>query len=153
MHFGMDTLTNPLAPKSLTKQEFGKRLYRLMMAKGWRQSELARQADLPRDSVSTYIRGKTLPTPLSLQKLADALGVASEELLPNVVEGAIDEDIPSLEMKVSPNAPETAWLRVNRAVSLKTALEIMRLLEEDHVFDGTRNGGTPSVQHDEDKAS
>lgn len=33
-----------LRPKHLTKQEFGKKLYRLMVMKGWNQSELARSA-------------------------------------------------------------------------------------------------------------
>jgi transcriptional regulator with XRE-family HTH domain len=120
-----------LAPKHLTKQQFGKRLYRLMLAKGWHQSQLAREADLPRDSVSVYIRGKSLPTPQSLQKLAEAFGMKPEELLPNHVESAIDEDSPSLELRVSPNAPNMAWIRVNRLVSLPTALKIAEALQSD----------------------
>ena len=125
-HVGGDAMVDPkLTPKHLTKQEFANRLYKLMLAKGWNQSELSRRAGLPRDSISTYIRGKTLPTPISLQKLAETLDISSEELLPNHVESAIDFDTPALEMRVSPNAPNTAWLRVNRAVSLKAALNIM----------------------------
>jgi len=122
----------PLAPRSLTKQEFGKRLYRLMLAKGWHQSELARQAGIPRDAVSTYIRGKALPTPTNLQKLSDALGVPPEELLPNHTEVAIDEDeVPAFEMKVSTGAPSMAWVRVNRLVSTQTAVKIAELLDND----------------------
>ncbi|MGF7007185.1 helix-turn-helix domain-containing protein [Aminobacter sp. BE322] len=127
-----------LAPKSLVKQEFGKRLYALMLAKGWNQSELARQSELPRDSISVYVRGKSLPTPLSLQKLSAALGVEPEEILPNHVESAIDADIPAIEMKVSPNAPDVAWLRVNRLVTTATALEIMKLLQADNALDRSR---------------
>ena len=84
-------------PRHLTKQEFGRRIYSLMLKKGMRQSDLARAADLPRDSISVYIRGRSLPTPLSLQKLAGALGVKAEDLLPNHVETAIDADAPELE--------------------------------------------------------
>lgn len=124
-----------LAPKHLTKQEFGKRLYKLMLARGWHQSELARQADLPRDSISVYIRGKSLPTPTSLQALASALSVTAEELLPNHLEGAIDEDMPALEIRVSTNAADIAWIRLNRAVTLRTALKIAELLENDNVAD------------------
>ena len=118
-------------PKHLTKQEFAQRLHRLMMQKGWRQSDLARRADLPRDSISVYIRGKSVPTPQSIDKLALALGVTPEELFPNYVESAIDNDVPEMEMKVSPNAPHIAWLRVNRYVTVEVANEIMGLLIND----------------------
>lgn len=121
-----------MAPKHLTKQAFAKRLYNLMMSKGWNQSELARRAGLPRDSVSTYIRAKVMPTPLSVQNLAAALGVTPEDLMPNHVESAIEEDTPSLEMKVSVNAPSKAWLRVNRLVSLATAARVIDLIESEH---------------------
>lgn len=120
-----------LAPKHLTKQEFGRRLYRLIIARGWNQSELARQANLPRDSISTYVRGVALPTPKSLRALADALGVQPTDLLPNAVESAIDDDFPSLEMRVSPAAPNAAWVRVNRLVSLSTAVKVIELIEGD----------------------
>lgn len=83
---GTTDTTVYLAPKHLTKQEFAKRLYRLMLKRGWNQSELARRADLPRDSVSTYIRAKVMPTPQSAQRLARALGITPEELMPNHVE-------------------------------------------------------------------
>lgn len=120
------------APKHLTKQEFGRRLYRLMLARGWNQSELARQADLPRDSISTYIRGRTFPTPKSLQSLANALDVSSADLLPNAIASAIDEDTPSFEMKVSDAAPNLAWLRVNRLVTLATATKVAELIGADN---------------------
>ncbi|MGE0211795.1 MAG: helix-turn-helix domain-containing protein [Parvibaculaceae bacterium] len=122
-------------PKHLTKQQFGKRLYELMLKRGWHQSELARRADLPRDSISVYIRGRSLPTPASLKKLADVFEIAPEELLPNHIESAIDEDAPSFEMKVSPNAPNVAWLRVNRLVALPTGLKIAELLQGDNALD------------------
>ena len=129
----MSGADKPLAPKHLSRQEFAKRLYRLMLKRGWNQSELARRADLPRDSVSTYIRAKVMPTPQSAERLARALGVTPDELMPNYVESAIEEDAPSLEMKVSVNAPQKAWLRVNRLVSLSTAAKVIALIEaEDH---------------------
>lgn len=122
-----------LAPKHLTKQEFGRRLYRLMLAKGWNQSELARKAELPRDSVSVYVRGRSLPTPKSLGKLAAALDVNATDLLPNAVESAIDEDNPSIDMRVSPGAPRVAWLRINRMVSTSTAVKVIELVNNDRI--------------------
>lgn len=131
----------PLAPTSLTKAQFGKRVYTLMLKKGWHQSELARRADLPRDAVSIYVRGRSYPTPKNLAKLAAALGVSPDELLPNHASEAIEADeTPAFEMKVSTSAPDKAWLRVNRLVSVTTAVKVAELLEADNVLDRKRSG-------------
>lgn len=142
---GDEHLPQQLVPKHLTKQEFGKRLYRLMLGKGWNQSELGRQSGLPRDSISTYVRGQSLPTPQNLKALSEALGVAQEELLPNHVESAIDEDNPSFEMKTSTSAPNMAWVRVNRLVTMQTAIRIADLLENDRVLDRSGSGSSSEV--------
>ena len=141
-HFGGDAPSDPLlAPKNLTKQEFGRRLYKLMLAKGWHQSELARQSGLPRDSISVYVRGKSLPTPTSLAALAKALEVETVELLPNHVESAIDESEPAFEFRVSPNRPDVAWLRINRLVSTSVGLKIMEMLNDDDAANRIRSSG------------
>ena len=127
-----DALVDRLpGPRHLEMQEFGRRLYSLALAKGWRQSELARQADMSRDSVSTYVRGVTFPSHHNLVKLARALDVTPESLLPNHTEAAIEADIPSIEMKVSASAPGKAWVRVNRLVSTATAVKIINLVQQD----------------------
>lgn len=115
----------------LTKQEFGRRLYQLMLAKGWRQADLHRAAGLPKDSISSYVRGRTFPTHMSAQKLAKALGVAVEEILPNHMAGAIAQDEPEFELKVSQSDPRRAWLRINKAVSFSVGARIAQMLEED----------------------
>jgi transcriptional regulator with XRE-family HTH domain len=121
-----------MARRHLTRKEFGKRLYTLMLGKGWTQSELARQADVLRDSVSNYVRGLDLPGPQNLKKLAKALDTTAEDLLPNVSEAAIDmETDPALEIKASQDDPSRSWVRLNREVSTSTVLKIMQALEED----------------------
>ena len=137
---GDSTTASALAPKHMTKQQFARRLYQLMLAKGWNQSELGRQADLPRDAISVYVRGKSLPTPQNLKSLADALGDTEAELLPNHIESAIDEDAPDFELRASPGASNVAWLRVNRLVTFTTGLKIAELLEADRAVDGSRGG-------------
>jgi transcriptional regulator with XRE-family HTH domain len=127
-HTGGDSFAESMKPEHLTKQEFGRRIYKLMLEKGWNQSELARRADLPRHSISVYINARSLPTPQSLEKLARALGTTADELLPNHVEAAIEADIPSLELSVSSDDPTKAWLRMNRLVSTRTAGKIVELL-------------------------
>lgn len=72
-----------------------------------------------------------MPSPKGLKKLAVALGVEVEELLPNSFEAALDNEIPAIELKMSQSDPETAWLRVNRAVSMETALQVLELIKRD----------------------
>ena len=125
-----------LALKHLTRKQFGQRLYTLMLQKGWTQAELARQADILRDSVSNYIRGNNFPEPVNLEKLAKALGVSSDELLPNITEAAIEmEQSPSLEVKSVPERPDEMLIRVNRIVKIGTVGKIIELLEADNAAD------------------
>ncbi len=132
MQMNVDTSTDEkLLPKHLTKQDFARRVYKLMVARGWNQSELARRAGLPRDSISVYVRAKSLPTPQSLRALAKALGVDPADLLPNHIEHAMDEESPSFDMKASNAQPNKAWVRVNRLVNFSTATKIAELLEAD----------------------
>src|SRR3546814_17176733 len=92
-----------------------------MLAKNWSQADLARRAELGRDSISTYINGKTFPDPLSRKKLADALGVSVDELIPNGMETALDQEFPAVELKQAVGHPGMAWVRINRAMSFATA--------------------------------
>ncbi|HEY9550622.1 MAG TPA: helix-turn-helix transcriptional regulator [Kiloniellaceae bacterium] len=122
---------NLLTPRHLTKQEFGRRLYQLMLAKNWSQADLARRAELGRDSISTYINGKTFPDPLSRKKLADALGVSVDELIPNGMETALDQEFPAVELKQAVGHPGMAWVRINRAMSFATAAKIIDLINQE----------------------
>ncbi|MEX0327921.1 MAG: helix-turn-helix domain-containing protein [Ruegeria sp.] len=117
--------------KDIKKKEFGRKLKALNAERGWNQSELARRAGIPRDSVSTYVRGVSLPNSKSLQKLADALGTTPADLIPNMVQDATEEESTSLNMRVSTGAPNTAWLQVNRLVSLTTAVKVIEMIEAD----------------------
>jgi transcriptional regulator with XRE-family HTH domain len=143
----MDTQTpSGLKPKYLSKQEFGRRVYQAIMKKGWSQSDAAREASkrgepaVTRDDISRYVRGISLPTEGKLKKLAHVLDMTPEELLPNFVASAIDDDHPAFEMKVSPSNPGIAWLRVNRLVFTKTAVAVATLLENDNAADRAASG-------------
>jgi transcriptional regulator with XRE-family HTH domain len=121
-----------LTPKELTKQEFGRRVQAFMLNKGWNQSDLARASKLGRDAISTYIRGVSFPEPVNLKKLAAALGVEQEQLLPNAAMRAMDSDpSPMLEIKQAHGHPDQVWLRVNRLVSFEVAAEIFNLLKSE----------------------
>lgn len=121
--------TTGFAPKHISNKEFGQRVYRLMIAKGWNQAELSRRAGLTRDSISTYIRGLTYPSAVSVSKLASALGVDTEQLMPNHIEHAIEKDDPSFEMKISTVDHGRAWVRLNRLLPTSVAVQIVTLIE------------------------
>ena len=126
-----DEMTPQLTPVALSRQEFGRRLQGLLLSKGWNQSELARRAGIGRDSVSTYVNGKTFPTPLALKALADALGLSPEELLPNSMMNAMDDEHPAVELRQAVGHPGKAWLRVNRAMSFGAAAEIIAIINRE----------------------
>ena len=118
-------------------QEFGRRLHQHMLRKGWRQSELARQAErfLPkghkfgRHLVSSYVRGVHMPTQLMLEALAKALDVPVANLIPP------DSDVSWVGknddgLKLTLNG-ERAHVKFDMDVSSDTALKIAQLLKED----------------------
>src|SRR3546814_17801689 len=94
-----------------------------MLAKNWSQADLARRAELGRDSISTYINGKTFPDPLSRKKLADALGVSVDELIPNGMETALDQEFPAVDLKQAVGHPGMAGVRINRGIGSATCRE------------------------------
>lgn len=124
------TERNPMVRRHLSKQEFGEKLYKLMLSKGWSQSDLAREADLPRDSISRYIRKVSMPEPGNLVKLADVFNMKPEDLLPNYAEVEIElaSDAP-LEIKVSSADPAMAWIRINRMIKVSALPGILAALE------------------------
>lgn len=124
--------------------EFGRRLQARMIALGWNQSELSRRASaylpkpakgqvqghsLGRDRISSYIRGKYLPRPDALEALAKALGCKASDLLPPEGVPHVHEEGPLLEMH-SIDGQRVA-LRINRVVTLRTATQIIALLEQE----------------------
>lgn len=124
-----ETKTPELTPRALTKQEFGRRLQALMIKHGWNQSDLGRRSGVGRDSISTYIAGKTFPTPNALQKLSNALGVAAFELLPNGMMNAMDDEHPAMEIRQAAGATSRVWIRLNRALSFGAAAKIISILD------------------------
>lgn len=120
-----------LTPHALTKQEFGRRLQSLLDERHWSQSDLARAANMGRDAVSTYVNGRSFPTPKSLNMLCEALGVTRDELLPNATMHAMNDEHPALELRAAAGHPGKAWVRINRMMRFETATEIVKLINEE----------------------
>ena len=103
-----------------------------MSSRELRPSEVARRAGIGRDSLSLYMNAKTLPTAVSLRKIADALGISAEELMPGTGERGPDRLIaPEFEMTALSNNAELSWLRINKLVSTGCAMQVIQLLIED----------------------
>jgi transcriptional regulator with XRE-family HTH domain len=115
--------------KILTRQEFGKRLYNFMMQKRMSQSDLSRASGMGRDSISQYVRGRSVPSPKNLTKLADALDVEIDVLFPNYDAQSNAAEQPTLEVKSIESDAENFWLRVNMKVPASKALEVMKILK------------------------
>ena len=122
-------LINQDTPVEVVRQIFGRNLWTQLSLKGWNQSELARRANISRDSVSTYVRALALPDPANLQKIAQALGVEPSVLNPGVDQAGVESAVASVEFKESVGRPGFAWLRVNREVPFSVAVKILALLE------------------------
>lgn len=124
----MNSVQNPRAYKH---EEFGRKLKAFANEKGWSQSELARQAGLARDSVSTYVRGVSFPDPENFAKLCKALGVSADQLgdarsaPPAEFSGYT---IRSLEDKGK------ASISLKAEVTIETAAKILELLQSDSIW-------------------
>lgn len=116
--------------RTSTKEEFAKRLYQAMEAKGWTQSQLARYAGLNRDAVSTYARARSMPSPESLNKLAKVLDVKAEDLLPNYFESAAQEQPTRMELKEIHGEDGYMWLKLDMRLPKAVAIKVFMLVNE-----------------------
>lgn len=114
------------------KKAFAANVRKYMQKKGWYQSELARRAQLSRDQISKYCRGEALAGDEALHKLAGALGVAVSDLVPDKAQSSRDAStLTATEFKMIPGRPGAVWLKIDRVVSVSTAVAVIELLEKD----------------------
>ena len=113
----------------LRKREFGDNLYTFLMQKKMSQSDLSRASGMGRDSISQYVRGRSVPSPKNLQKLCDALDVEPDVLFPNYDAQANAIEQATLEIKSIEADTENFWLRINMKVPAMKALEVMKILK------------------------
>jgi transcriptional regulator with XRE-family HTH domain len=112
------------------KLEFARRLFLRLEEKGWSQSELARRAGLSRDSVSTYIRARSVPSPVNLRKLSEALGCLPSDLFSIFGEFAGLNQESMLEIRQDEGDSGMMWVRVNRRLPKDVAMKIFLVLCE-----------------------
>lgn len=127
----------------LELQSFARRLHELMVAKGLSQSELARSiwgkttdsrgydVAANRDRISSYLKGRSVPEPANMAKLAKELGVTVAELAPDATAAAVDRANPAVSMTMIAGHADKTHLQVNQLVRLEVAVKIIALLSED----------------------
>jgi transcriptional regulator with XRE-family HTH domain len=120
----------PAGARDLAKQELARHLVAAMRERDWSQSDLARHADVPRELISTYVRGVSLPEPRTLRKLANALNTKPETLLPATQGMTAQDEIPAFAISEFAGHPGKVWLRINQMVPTSIALRIGALLQE-----------------------
>lgn len=118
----------PVVARDLAKQELARRLQQGIMARDWNQADLARAAGVPRELVSSYMRGHSFPTPRSLRRIANALGTTPEQLLPETQAIMADDEVPAFQVTQMAGHPHKVWMRINQSVPLGTAMQIGALL-------------------------
>lgn len=81
--FGTDNETKEaVAELAAKKLRFAEKLRLLLAEKGLTQTQLAEQLGVQQPTVAAILSGQHKPQPKTLKKLADALGLATEELWP-----------------------------------------------------------------------
>lgn len=118
-------------------REFGRRLMKAIIDKGWNQSDLARAAEkhMPegqkfgRHLVSNWCKGRNMPSPLNLNAMAKALGVDARDLIPDADATFVGDDAPPpVDMKMAPNGK--ARLKIDIETDFDKAVRIMAILNE-----------------------
>ena len=78
----MNKRTEDMMSMPNDRRVFRDRLVSKMKEKKMTGAELARKAKLSKDAISTYTTMRSLPTPKTLQRLADVLGCKPNDLIP-----------------------------------------------------------------------
>lgn len=110
------------------KKAFAKRLGNLIHGRGIRQAELARRSELAPHLISSYMLGKAVPGKVNLIKIARALNVSADELLPEPTEDDAFASTAPISLVVSRTDPTMATLRVNMQVRTDVGSEIIKML-------------------------
>jgi hypothetical protein len=125
------------------QQTFAKRLYHALLDRGMTQSDLARKVwnetridnrgfdtVVGKDRVSSWVRGRSMPEPHNLIKIAKALNMAVEDLAPNLTASAIEQEAPEIQITIIHNHPNKVLVKLNKIVPFDIATKIMNLVNE-----------------------
>lgn len=114
-------------PKLEAKKHVQNLVLDIMKRNDWSQSDLARRASMPRNNISLYARGKTLPSYDHALKLARVLRVDPAELTGlSSAETQPDENV--VNVTSLPNGK--FMLSLKREVSAAELTDVLRVFEQ-----------------------
>lgn len=124
------------APTDPQAVAFAKRLNSLLLAKGWRQSDLVRAAQqhMPEGQVfgrhlpSSYMRGKHMPNSINLEAMAKALGCKTTDLVPEGAATIVGHTDRAVQATMSTNG--LTRLKLDMELPADIALQIMALAQK-----------------------
>lgn len=150
----LSTVAGPTSLEQARAQSFAAVLGRKLMAKGWSQSDLAREiwgertdeatgrkSAAGRYNISNYVKGITLPSPALLKKMADALEMTPEELAPDVAADVAERETPSLLVSQPAGRPDLMLVQMNLLLPTELAVRIMGIVSEAQKWSGGPNAG------------
>lgn len=109
------------------KAAFASELCRLMAEKGLNQPGLAKNSGIPRDQISRYCNGHSLPGAKNQDRLAKALGVSRTDLLKGWVIKRHSDDY----LSVRQASRNRVAIELKKTVSPSQASKIMDILGSD----------------------
>lgn len=122
-------------------EEFARRLHDAMTENGLSQSDLAKkvwgtttdprgfEVAKNRDRISQYVNVRSLPDRENSEKIANALGMAVGDLIPDRP-SAMEVQNPEVDLKTVAGT-DRVRLTVNKLVSLKKAADVIKLLADE----------------------
>lgn len=111
------------------KIDFGRKLHKAMIKKGWRQSDLARHSMIGKDSISNYVNGRTVPTQQNIEKLAQVVSVSPNDLWPGY-DGSMQGRRNVLTFRLDPEDPAFAFVVIDSRLPVDLALKLMGLAKD-----------------------
>jgi transcriptional regulator with XRE-family HTH domain len=138
----MTQVTNRTETEAAEMDEFARNLLELMARKGVSQSDVARAVwgsatdnrgrDVARnrDRISNYVRGKQLPEPKTIKKLADVLGVTPSELYPALGKPEGRNAPADVSLTAVGGRPDMAFLVVNKMLPMNVAVKILSMIAD-----------------------
>lgn len=149
----------PVATKEeiALRREIGRRIHTMILAKGWNQSTLAREAtkhfsggEITRSNISNWVCGLVLPGPGRAQALAKALGVSIEEIRPSGTieglrripgpKGPRRQAQPQETININDAGNGKARVYIDRIVSWSVAMRVMKIFEDEGDHNGPNVG-------------
>jgi transcriptional regulator with XRE-family HTH domain len=74
------------------------------------------------------VRGRSVPSPQNLEKLAHALGIEPDDLFPNYTAQAVAIEDPTFQLRAVDGDSSQMWLTINQKVCTAKAMAVMAAL-------------------------